>query len=138
MYICDLESSQNNMEVATDEIEGFIAKISNGHISSVGEAMERLFQAIRFIKKLRTTLEAITREANQEMTRRIYAEKMKVQASQSSIKYHEYLTLMVTDIGHILKELDLAKETQIQSLSQSIQLERIEEFLDFRKVEEAK
>jgi hypothetical protein len=25
MYICDLESSQNNMEVSSDEIEGFIA-----------------------------------------------------------------------------------------------------------------
>jgi hypothetical protein len=40
--------------------------------------MERLFKAIRFIKKLKESLENITREANQEMTRRIYAEKMKV------------------------------------------------------------
>ena len=40
--------------------------------------MEKLFSAIRFIKKLKTTLETVTREANQEMTRRIYAEKMKL------------------------------------------------------------
>lgn len=87
MFICEQESSQNNMEVSADEIEGFLAQISNGHISSVGEAMERLFSAIRFIKKLRKSLESQIRETNQEMTRRIYAEKMKVQASQSSIKY---------------------------------------------------
>lgn len=78
MYICDLESSQNNMEVSSDEIEGFIAQISMGHINSIGEGMERLFKAIGFIKKLKVSLENSTREANQEMMRRIYAEKMKV------------------------------------------------------------
>jgi hypothetical protein len=54
------------------------------------------------------------------MTRRIYAEKMKVQASQSSIKYHEYVSLLIGDISHMLKELNLAKETQIQSLAHSL------------------
>ena len=57
MSICDQESSQNNMEASVDEIEGFIAQISKGHISSIGEAMERIFSAIRFIKKLKTSLD---------------------------------------------------------------------------------
>ena len=108
------------MEASADEVDGFIAQLSSGHISTVGEGMEKLFQAIRFIKKLKNSLESITREANQEMTRRIYAEKMKVQASQSSIKYHEYLTLLIGDISHMLKEHDLAKDTSIQSLAHSL------------------
>ena len=57
MSICDQESSKNNMEASVDEIEGFIAQISKGHISSIGEAMERIFSAIRFIKKLKTSLD---------------------------------------------------------------------------------
>ena len=73
--------------------------------------MERLFKAIRFIKKLKESIDNITREANQELTRRIYAEKMKVQASQSSIKYQEYLSLFISEVAHLLKELDLAKES---------------------------
>jgi hypothetical protein len=52
------------MEASADEVDGFIAQLSSGHISSVGEGMERLFQAIRFIKKLKNSLESITREAN--------------------------------------------------------------------------
>jgi hypothetical protein len=81
MYINDFESSQINVEVKGDEVETFLVNLSDGHIATVGEAMEKLFKAIRFIKKLKSTLEGVTREANQEMTRRIYAEKMKVQAS---------------------------------------------------------
>ena len=52
------------MEASVDEIEGFIAQLSKGHISSIGEAMERIFSAIRFIKKLKTSLDNQIREAN--------------------------------------------------------------------------
>ena len=57
MSICDQESSQNNMEASVDEVEGFIAQLSKGQISSIGEAMEKIFSAIRFIKKLKVSLD---------------------------------------------------------------------------------
>ncbi len=77
MYINDLESAQNNTDVKKDEIDEFIAQLSDGSVNNVSEALEKLFSAMRFIKKLKATLENATREANQEMMRRIYAEKMK-------------------------------------------------------------
>lgn len=45
------------MEASVDEVEGFIAQLSKGQISSIGEAMEKIFSAIRFIKKLKVSLD---------------------------------------------------------------------------------
>jgi hypothetical protein len=48
------------------------------------------------------------------------------------------VALLVADISHLLKSLQLVAEKDITQLNHNIELDRIEEFLDVKKIEEAR
>ena len=48
------------------------------------------------------------------------------------------MALLVADISHLLKSLQLVAEKDITQLNHNIELDRIEEFLDVKKIEEAR
>lgn len=136
MYINDLESAQNNTEVSKDDIEDFIAHLSDGNVENVSEALEKLFSAMRFIKKLKITLENTSREANQEMMRRIYADKMKVQATQVSVKYHEVAQSFASQLSILMREYKVGKEKDILQMETMLKIDT--EYMEITKIQHLK
>lgn len=57
MMLNEYESIAFNHEVKNDEIDKFIKMTNMNDVTSIAEAREKLFQSIKFIKKLKSTIE---------------------------------------------------------------------------------
>ena len=80
MEINDYESAAFNNEVKNDDIDRFLKAQTASDCETLAEAQEKIFEAVKFIKKLRSNLETVKRELKAEQSLRILTEKLKEQA----------------------------------------------------------
>ena len=95
MQINDAESKQINNFVKGDDLDDFLFGVFSTKINSVDEGKEKLMKAVDYIKKLKVALEQCRRECNQEIMSRMYAEKVRLQAMASTVKYHELADILI-------------------------------------------
>jgi two-component sensor histidine kinase len=65
MTICEYESIAFNNEVRNDEIDNFMIT-ARGSITSLAEAQDKLYQAVKYMKKLKDTIEVLKKDLRME------------------------------------------------------------------------
>jgi hypothetical protein len=125
--------------VKGDDLDDFLFGIFSTKIVSIEEGKDKLMKAVSYIKKLKEALESCRRECNQEIMSRMYAEKTRLQAMASTVKYHELADVLVQQVIYICKKMDITKNMKdLLQTENMIALPRLEEFLQPDKVENLK
>lgn len=115
MKLSEYESIAFNSEVRNDEIDSFMLNAKGG-ISSMQEAQDRLFQAVKYMKKLKDTIELLKKDFRLENQLRMSIEKTRDEALKATQNYQEFFDELFPIIMFNFKKLELAKPAEIESI----------------------
>lgn len=130
MTIEDYQSTAYNNEVKNDDIDKFIRVQGSGECNSLNEAMDKVYQSVKFIKKLKLNLENVKKDLENEESARIYAEKVRDQSIATTMKFQEFVEEIMVIFKYILKKLDWATSEDIELLDKLLLTNEFLKILD--------